>query len=354
MSHGQDTRRFKVALTADLFGPGGVPLYRDLGLSAFEGTPRIEHRVLAEHRPVLEPDQVGDAQGLIVLTPKVTKASVSRSDDLLAIGRFGVGYASVDVDACTEADVAVFIAAGAVDHSVAEATVAWMLALTHHVRVKDDLVRRGAWDDRSRWMGRELRDRTLGVVGLGGIGRALVKMLAGFGMSRPLAFDPYVDRAVALELGVGLVGLDELLVASDFVSINCPLTDQTRGLIGVAELGLMKPDAYLINTARGGIVDEDALYEALRDRRIAGAAIDVFAQEPIVGPHRFGTLDNVLLAPHCIAWTDEIFRDIGRAVCRGMIDLAHGRRPRGVVNPQVFDRPGFRRKWERLRLEPPA
>src|SRR3954468_16496520 len=136
MIHEQDTRRFKVALTADLFGPGGVPLYRDLGLSAFEGTPRIEHRVLAEHRPVLEPDQIGDAQGLIVLTPKVTKATVSRSDDLLAIGRFGVGYDSVDVDACTDADVAVFIAVGAVDHSVAEATVAWMLALTHHVRTK--------------------------------------------------------------------------------------------------------------------------------------------------------------------------------------------------------------------------
>jgi phosphoglycerate dehydrogenase-like enzyme len=280
----------------------------------------------------------------------VTKASVSRSDDLLAIGRFGVGYDSVDVDACTEADVAVFIAVGAVDHSVAEATVAWMLALTHHVRAKDNLVRRGAWDDRSRWMGRELRDRTLGVVGLGGIGRALVKMLAGFGMNPPLAFDPYVDRVAALELGVRLVGLDELMVASDFVSINCPLTDQTRGLIGTPELALMKPEAYLINTARGGIVDEDALYDALCDGRIAGAAIDVFAQEPIVGPHRFGTLDNVLLAPHCIAWTDEIFRDIGRAVCRGMIDLAHGRRPRGVVNPQVFDRPNFRRKRERLRL----
>jgi phosphoglycerate dehydrogenase-like enzyme len=354
MSHDQDSHRFRVALTADLFGPGGVPQYRDLGLGTLDATPRIERRVFAEHRPVIGPDQVGDAQGLIVLTPRVTRESVSRSDGLLAIGRFGVGYDSVDVDACTDADVAVFITVGAVDHSVAEATVAWMLALTHHVRAKDDLVRRGAWDDRSRWMGRELRDRTLGVVGLGGIGRAVVRMLAGFGMNPPLAFDPYADPVAALELGVKLVGLDELMVASDFVSVNCPLTDQTRGLIGAPELGLMRPDAYLINTARGGIVDEDALFDALRERRIAGAAIDVFAEEPIVGPHRFGTLDNVLLAPHCIAWTDEIFRDIGRAVCRGMIDLAHGRRPRGVVNPQVFDRPGFRRKWERLRLEPPA
>ena len=132
--------------------------------------------------PTIAPAQVGDAQGVIVLTPAVTAASLSGADDLLAIGRFGVGYDAVDVAACTDADVAVFITTGAVDRSVAEATVAWMLALTHHVRVKDALVREGRWDERSRWMGSELRERTLGVVGLGGIGRALVALLAGFGM----------------------------------------------------------------------------------------------------------------------------------------------------------------------------
>ena len=108
----------------------------------------------------------------------------------------------------------------------------------------------------------------------------------------------------------------------------------------------MKPKAYLINTARGGIVDEDALFEALSERRIAGAALDVFDNEPVIRPHRFGTLDNVLLAPHCIAWTDELFRDIGRAACQGMVDLSLGKRPHGVLNPHVFDRPTFQRKWE--------
>jgi phosphoglycerate dehydrogenase-like enzyme len=229
-----------------------------------------------------------------------------------------------------------------------------MLALTHHVRAKDALVREGRWNDRSGFMGCELRGRTLGVVGLGGIGRKLVGLLAGFEMAPPLAFDPYIDPELARGMGVRLVGLDELMSTSDFVSVNCPLTDQTRGLIDARVLGLMKPDAYLINTARGGIVDEDALFDALNNRWIAGAAIDVFAEEPVVRPHRFGTLDNVLLAPHCIAWTDELFCDIGRAACQGMLDLALGRRPRGVVNPQVFDRPGFRRKWERLRLDGPG
>ena len=197
-------------------------------------------------------------------------------------------------------------------------------------------------------MGRELRDRTLGVIGLGGIARKLLELLAGWGMKPPIAFDPFVDPAVAAKLGVRLVELDELLRTSDFVSIHCPLTDKTRGLIGRRELALMKPDAYLINTARGGIVDEDALYDALKQRRIAGAALDCFATEPLVEPYRFGDLENVLLAPHSIAWTNEMFRDIGRTACQGMVDLSLKRRPRGIVNPEVLEQPGFQRKWERL------
>ncbi len=342
-------RTFRIAWTADFFDPDGKPRYADLGQSVFDGHAHIECHPFAEHRAEITPEQIGDAQGVIVLTPAVTAASVAPSDNLLAFGRFGVGFDAVDVPACTAADVAVMITTGAVDRSVAEATLTWMLALTHHVRAKDALVRTGRWEERSRWMGSELRDRTLGVVGFGGIARSLVSLLSGFGMKPPLAYDPYADPQAAQALGVRLVGLDELLSNADFVSIHCPLNESTRRLIGGRELALMKPGAWLINTARGGIVDEDALYEVLAARRIAGAAIDVFAQEPVVEPHRFGALDNVLLAPHSIAWTNELFRDIGRAACRGMLDLSLGRRPRGVVNPEVFDRPGFQAKWRRLR-----
>ncbi len=342
-------RRFRVALTGDFFAADGATKYPDIGLSIFDGQEHLEWVKFRDHRRAIGADQLEGANGVIVLTPSVTVESVSEALDLLAIGRFGVGYDAVDVTACTEADVVVFITAGAVDRSVAEATVGWMIALTHHFRTKDILVRTGRWDERPRYMGRELRDRTFGAVGMGGIGRAAVGLLAGFGMKSPIAFDPYLDPRTADGLGVRLVGLDELMAEADFVSIHCPLTEQTRGLIGSRELALMKPDAYLINTARGGIVDEDALYDALANDRIAGAALDCFAEEPVVGPHRFGALDNVLLAPHSIAWTDELFRDIGRSVCRGMLDLSLGKAPRGVVNPQVFDRPGFREKWERIR-----
>jgi phosphoglycerate dehydrogenase-like enzyme len=231
---------------------------------------------------------------------------------------------------------------------VAEATIAWMLALGHHVRAKDRLAREGRWNDRTHFMGTELRDRTLGVIGFGGIGKALVKLLAGFGMNTPLVYDPFVTAADAAATGVRSVSLDELLANSDYVSIHCPLNDGTRNLITARELRQMKPTAYLINTARGGIVDEAALTAALRERRIAGAAIDCFANEPVVSPPVFAEFDNVLLAPHSIAWTDELFRDIGRCVCQGLIDLANGRVPRGVVNRDVLDRPSFRDKWKRI------
>jgi phosphoglycerate dehydrogenase-like enzyme len=342
------TTMFQVALTADFFDAHGKLKYADVGLSTFDDQPQIALRPFAEHRPIVGADQLRGAHGVIVMTPRITRESLAGADDLLSVGRFGVGYDSVDVAACTAADILVVITVGAVDRSVAEATVGWMLALSLHVNIKDRLGREARWDDRSRYMGRELRDRTLGIVGLGGIGRQLVQLLHGWSLREIVAFDPLVDPTVAMNLGVRLVGLDELLRSSDFVSIHCPLNDQTRGLIGARELGLMKPDAYLINTARGGIVDEDALYDALQQRRIAGAAIDCFVEEPYTQPSRFREFENVLLAPHCIAWTNEIFRDMGRAACQGMIDLSLGRRPRGIVNPQVLDSAGFIKKWQRV------
>src|SRR5712691_10862270 len=344
-------RKFIVTLTADFYDRTGAPKYQDIGLSVLAEHPHIEHRVFNEHRKQIGADQIGDAQGLIVLTPAVSAASVAKADNLLVMARFGVGYDSVDVEACSAADVLATITVGAVDRPVAEATIGWMIALSHHLRIKDKLVRAGQWDERSKYMGRELRDRTLGVIGLGGIARKTIELLRGFGMKQPLAFDPLIDQVTAATFGVRLTSLEEVLRQADFVSIHCPLTQKTRHLIGARELSLMKPDAYLLNTARGGIVDEDALYAALKNGRIAGAALDCFAEEPVTAPHRFGELDNVLLAPHSIAWTDELFRDIGRAACQVMVDLSLGTKPHGVLNPEVFDRPSFKAKWERIRKQ---
>jgi phosphoglycerate dehydrogenase-like enzyme len=340
--------RFQVTLTADFYDETGEAKFADLGLAVFEGQQHVEVSQFAEHRPEIAPQQIANAHGVIVLTPSVTAESLAGCDDLLAIGRFGVGYDTVDVEACTNRDVLAMITAGAVDRPVAEATIGWMLALTHHMLAKDRLVRTGRWDDRTQYLGCELRDRTLGVVGLGGIGRELVSLLRGFGMKQPIAFDPFLNDEMAAALGVRSVPLDELLDASDFVSIHCPLTEKTRGLIGAAQLQRMKGDAYLLNTARGGIVDEDALFTALQEGRLAGAALDCFENEPVTEPHRFGSLDNVILAPHSIAWTGELFRDIGRTACQSMLDLSLGRRPQGILNPSLLDRESFRAKWARL------
>ena len=233
------------------------------------------------------------------------------------------------------------ITPGAVDRPVAEATIAWMLALTHRVLQKDRLVRAGRWDDCSQYMGCELHDRTLGVIGLGGIGRKLVQLVRGFGMKQPIAYDPFAPPEILVEADVRKVELDELLQTADFVSLHCPLNNQMSGLIGAEQLSLMKSDSYLLNLARSGIVDEDALYESLASRRIAGAALDCFDDEPLTTPHRLGELDNVLLAPHSIAWTGELFRDIGRTACQSLLDLSLGQCPQGAVNPEVLDSPAF-------------
>jgi len=339
---------FRIALTADFYAAGALR-YRDIGLDRCGDAALFKIGRFDEHRGEIEPQQLAGYHGAVVLSPRVTAHSLSAADDFLAIGRFGVGYDSVDVAACTAADVLLFITAGAVDYSVAEATVAWMLALSRHLRSKDLLVREARWDDRSKYMGSELRGRTLGIIGFGGIGRAVVKILAGFEMNPPLVFDPFAPADAIAAAGARSVTLDELLAQADYVSLHCPLNESTLGLIGARELSLMKPTAYLINTARGGIVEEEALYHALSQRQIAGAAIDCFATEPLTSAPKLAELDNVLLAPHCIAWTDELFRDIGRAAFQGMIDLSCGRTPRGMVNPQVLERPGFQRKWQKWR-----
>ncbi|NKB65683.1 MAG: dehydrogenase [Candidatus Latescibacteria bacterium] len=349
MSQALSSQPFNLALSADFFTASGEPQYKEMGLDLLAGQGHIHWAPFAEHRGEVGADQIDGVNGLIALTPAVTAKSLQGAGHLLAIARFGVGYDMVDVPACTEADVALLIATGAVDRPVAEATVGWMIALTHHMRIKDQLLRQGRWAERSGYMGRELRQRTFGAVGLGGIARAVLKLLAPFDMNPPLAFDPYADPEVARSLGVELVELDALMERADFVSVHCPLNDQTKGLIGAEQLARMKGDAYLINTARGGIVDEEPLYQALAQDRIAGAALDCFVGEPIESPHPFGELDNVLLAPHSIAWTDELFRDIGRMAVQNMIDLSLGRPPRGVVNPEVLQRPGFQEKWNRVR-----
>jgi phosphoglycerate dehydrogenase-like enzyme len=338
------TNTFRVALSADFCDEGGKLVFPDIGLSLFDGVSRLSHEFLAEYRAEYTPDQLADYDVLISLKPKVTAQSLQGVSRLCGIGRCGVGYDNVDLDACTEHGIAVFITPGGVVRPVAESIVLLVLALSHNLVAKDRLVRMGRWTESTRRLGREPRQRVVGTIGMGNIASEAIRLLRVLDVDRFLAFDPYISPERAAQLGVEMVSLDELLRISDYVLVNCPLTPQTRGLIGRPQFALMKPDAVLINTARGPIVDEAALIDALQSGKIAGAALDVFEREPLSPGSPLTTMENVILSSHSIAWTEELFRDMGRIDCQGALAIYRGEAPEHVVNPQVLSQPGFLQK----------
>jgi phosphoglycerate dehydrogenase-like enzyme len=340
---------FRVGFSADFCKEDGTLAFPDIGLSLLEKGPRIAHDFLREYRAEYVPAQLDGYDVLISLKPKVTAASLEGISRLCAIGRCGVGYDNVDLAACTERGIAVYITPGGVVRPVAESILLLVLALSHCLLNKDRKVREGRWAESTQRLGREPRDRIVGTIGMGNIATEAIRLLRGLDVGRFLAFDPYTSAERAQELAVELVSLDELLRTSDYVLVNCPLTPETRGLIGKAEFALMKHDAVLINTARGPIVDESALIEALENKQIAGAALDVFEQEPLSPFSPLTAMENVILTSHSIAWTEELFRDMGRIDCEGALAVYRGEAPRHVVNPKVLDNPQFIEKLARFK-----
>lgn len=340
---------FKIGFSADFCDERGQLAFPDIGLSLLEGHSGVSHEFIREYRPEYAPEQLADYDVLISLKPKITARSLEGVTRLCAIGRCGVGYDNVDLAACTEHGIAVYITPGGVIRPVAESIVLLVLALSHNLLNKDRQVRQGRWSESARSLGREPRDRVVGTIGLGNIACETVRLLRILDVRRFLAFDPYADAARASELGVELVPLEALLRESDYVLVNCPLTPETRGLLGPEQFAVMKPDAVLVNTARGPIVNEAALIAALQSGRIAGAALDVFEQEPLSADSPLTGMENVILTSHSIAWTEELFRDMGRIDCEGALAVYRGEPPKHVVNPLVFGNPIFRDKLARYK-----
>jgi phosphoglycerate dehydrogenase-like enzyme len=345
----QNEQQFRVGLSADFLDNNGRLVFPDVGLELLDAQAGLHYEFLADYTPEYKPAQIAPYDVIISLKPRLTAASLAGVERLAAIGRMGVGYDNIDVPACTEAGVALFTTPPAVRRPMAESIVLMMLALSHNLVGKDRLVRRGKWVESTRVLGREPRGRVLGSIGLGGIASELLAMLQPFGFARILGYDPFVDAARGRELGVETAPLDDLLRDSDYVVLNCPLTAGTRGLIGERELSLMKPTAFLINTARGPIVDEAALIRALQNNLIRGAALDVFETEPLPADSPLCALDNVILTSHSVGWTEELFRDMGRINCEGALAIFHGQPPVTVVNREVLDNPRFQRKLARAR-----
>ena len=340
------SQTFRVGLTRDILAPDGTIGFGDIGLNLLDEAAGVEWDILAENRSPLRRDQVQDYDALLVLGPTITTETLEGVDRLTILARFGVGYDTVDVDACTQNGVLLTITPDGVRRPVAAAVITFILALSQKLLIKDRLTRDGRWDEKLDYMGMGVAGRTLGLVGLGNIGREVFKLAQPFEM-RHLAYDPYATPEQAQAAGVELVDLETLLRTSDFVSICCALTPETHHLINAERLALMKETAYLINAARGPIVDQAALTVVLQEQRIQGAALDVFEQEPVDPNDPILTLDNVIVTPHGICWTDECFLGNGRSACESILAVAAGQIPDNIVNRGALDSPRFQEKLRR-------
>lgn len=334
---------FRIGLTRDFLKPDGTIGFGDIGLSLFDSAPNVVWEFLPEHKPILEPGQVAGYDGLLVLAPRVNAETFAGADRLSIIARFGVGYDNVDLGACTESGVMLTITPEGVRRPVAVSAITLLLALSHKLLIKDRLTREGRWGEKLNHMGQGVKGRTLGVIGVGNIGREIFQLAAPFEM-RHLGYDPFLKEATP---GIELVALETLLQEADYIVIACALTRDTHHLLNADRLHLLRSNAYVINVARGPIIDQAALTTALTEQRIAGAGLDVFAVEPIAQDDPLLQLDNVILSPHGICWTDECFLGIGRNACQSLIDVAAGRIPTSVVNRDVLTNPRLIERLEK-------
>jgi phosphoglycerate dehydrogenase-like enzyme len=331
-----DDSTFHVGISRDLRAANGVPVH-DLGLELLGGDPRIRWDFLPVHAPVLPAEAVAGYDAVMIWgAGGVAASTLAGADRLRLIARFGMGLDAIDLEACTARRVLVTIAPEAVTTAVPAGAMAFVLALAHRLPEKDGLLRDGRWNEAFDHVGLGTNGRTLGVIGLGNIGAAMLDMAAPFGF-RLLGHDPHTHtRRRTYPPSLERVDLETLLRDSDFVCIACPLTDSTRNLIDADRLGLMRPDAYLVNVARGPIVDSYAVAAAVRDGRLAGAALDVFENEPIEPDHPIlGLGDKVILTPHALAYTQAAFRSLGVSACESVLAVAAGEMPRNPVNPEV-------------------
>jgi phosphoglycerate dehydrogenase-like enzyme len=264
---------------------------------------------------------------------RYTPAVIARADTLKHIARWGVGYETVDVPAATDNGVLVTTTQGSNHWAVADQAFALMLAVARRTVELDKLARTRKW---SRPLSRDVWQKTLGIVGLGRIGKGVAQRAFGFEM-KVLAYEPYPDDAFCARWNVELVELEDLLRRSDYVTLHAPGEGPNQGLVNTERLALMKPTAVLINTARGVLVDEDALYAALKAGKIAGAGLDVRVCEP-PEDDRFEALDNVVLTPHAAGSTQEAQAVSADMVVRSVLQAARGEQPHGLINPEVWDR----------------
>ena len=296
--------------------------------------------------------QIGSARDELASRFHARRELLARMPNLLIVSTNGAGFDTVDIKDCTEAGVLVVNQTGGNAEAVAAHVLAMVLALSKQVVQTNHALRRGTMRDRTGFMGSDVKERTIGIVGIGNVGRRVAELCRGLLGMQVIACDPYLDEKAVAARGAVKVTLDELLRRADFVSVNCPLDESTRGMIGAREFALMQPHAYFITTARGLIHDEGALAEALREKRIAGAGIDVWDKEPPPADHPLLQFDNVIATPHTAGMTREARANMGRIAAEQLVMTLDGKRPPRIVNPQAW--PAYAKRFEETFGFPPA
>jgi D-3-phosphoglycerate dehydrogenase len=340
-------RKARIGLTRDFFDENGKFIMPGPGLKLLDEMPEVEYEIFSEFLREVTPEQIEGFDMVCTFRPLWTKQSIAGNDRLLSIHRGGVGYERLDVPALTDAGIMLFITPEAVRRPMAVVYMTFILALSMRLLAKDRLIRQGRWAEQYHYQGYGLVGRTLGSIGVGNIGHEVFKLAKPLGM-RHIAYDPYVTPEAVADVSVKLVDLDTVLTESDFLCITCPLNEETRHLIGEEELKKMKKTAFLINAARGPIVDEAALIKALREGWIPGAGLDVFEREPISPDNPLLKMDNVILSPHALAQTDQTFSTMWDIITGQLAAIARGEIPEALVNREVLDTPKLKAKLKRF------
>jgi D-3-phosphoglycerate dehydrogenase len=291
--------------------------------------------------------QIGASRQVIGKHLQVTDALLARTPNLVTVSSNGAGYDTIDVDACSRQGIIVVNQSGGNAEAVAEHALAMLLTLSKRIIEVDRRMRRAPDIPRNAFIGTELLDKTIGIIGIGNVGGRLAELCKGLFRMRVLSYDPYLSAAQIAAKGAEKVEkLDDMLRQADYVSINCPYTRESRNMMSTREFALMRPHAYFVTTARGGIHDEDALADALASRKIAGAGLDVWEDEPPPHDHKLMAFDNVLVSPHTAGATHEARDNMARIAAEQLIDILDGKRPPRLINPEVW--PAYCERFERI------
>ena len=342
------SKKIRIGFTRDFFDKDGNYIMPGLGPKVFDDMPDIEWQMLPEYLAEISPEQIAGFDMIMTWYPRWTRRSFAMSDRLISMHRVGVGYDKIDLSAATEAGVMLCITPKSCTRPMALTVLTYLLALSMRLRILDKLTREGRWQERTKHYGVGLTGRTLGLIGVGSIGHEVFKLARPLEMKH-IAYDPYISTEAVADVKVKMVDLDTVLTESDFLSINCPLTEETRGMIGERELKKMKKTAFLINAARGPIIDEKALIKALKEGWIKGAGLDVFEQEPVPADNQLLRMENVIVSPHFLCHTDEHFINMAYEWKEQVENILSGKIPEKLVNREVWGTPKLQAKLKSLR-----